>query len=45
MKHPNPARKQSAKPVGHIPIAVCTLVDSWWWTEKLSETCTVLFEK
>ena len=26
-------------------IAVCTVKNSWWWTEKLSETCRVLFQK
>jgi len=26
-------------------IAVCTVNNSWWWTEELSETCTVLFQK
>ena len=26
-------------------IAVCTLKNSWWWTEELSETCRVLFQK
>jgi len=26
-------------------IAVCTVLDSWWWTEILSETCRVLFQK
>ena len=26
-------------------IAVCTVENSWWWTEKLSETCRVLFWK
>jgi predicted phage tail protein len=35
----------SAKPVWHIPIAVNTVLDSWWLTEKLSETCRVLFQK
>ena len=25
--------------------AVCTVKISWWWTEELSETCTVLFQK
>jgi len=39
------ARKQSAKPEWHIPITVCTLLDSWWWTEVLTETCRVLFQK
>jgi len=34
------AIKQSA-----IPIAVCTVLDSWWWTEKLSETFRVLIQK
>ena len=28
-----------------LPVAVCTVLDSWWWTEKLSETCRVLFLK
>ena len=26
-------------------IAVCTVKISWWWTEELSETCRVLFQK
>ena len=26
-------------------VAVCTLKNCWWWTEKLSETCRVLFQK
>ena len=25
-------------------IAVCTVENSWWWTEKLSETCRVSFQ-
>jgi len=28
-----------------MPIAVYTVLDSWWWTENLSETCRVLFQK
>jgi len=24
---------------------VCTVRNSWWWTEELSETCRVLFQK
>jgi len=24
--------------------AVCTVNNFWWWTEKLSETCRVLFQ-
>jgi hypothetical protein len=27
-----------------IPDAVCTVSDSWRWTERLSETCRVLFQ-
>jgi len=23
----------------------CTVKNSWWWTEELSETCIVLFQK
>jgi len=26
-------------------IAVCTVKRAWWWTEELSETCRVLFQK
>ena len=26
-------------------IAVCIVENSWWWTEELSETCRVLFQK
>jgi len=26
-------------------IAVCTVKNSWWWTEELFETCRVLFQK
>jgi len=25
--------------------AVCTVKNSWWRTEELSETCRVLFQK
>jgi len=25
--------------------AVCTVKSSWWWTEELSETCRILFQK
>jgi len=33
-----------SKPVWHIPL-LCTVKNSWRWTEKLSETCRVLFQK
>ena len=26
-------------------IAVCTVKNSWWWTEELSDTCRILFQK
>jgi len=26
-------------------IAVCTVKNSWWWAEEVSETCRVLFQK
>jgi len=26
-------------------IAVCTVENSWWWTEELSKTCRVSFQK
>jgi hypothetical protein len=34
-----------SKPVWHIPIAACTVENSWWRTEELHETCRVLFQK
>ena len=43
--HSDPASKLSALPVWHIPIDVCTVPDSYWWTEKLYEICRVLFQK
>ena len=30
--------------VWHIPVAVCTVLNSWWWMEGPSETCRVLFQ-
>jgi hypothetical protein len=30
--------------IWNIPDAVCTALDSWWWTERPSETCRVLFQ-
>ena len=33
-----------SKPVWHIPLLMCTVKNSWWWTEELSETCRVLFK-
>jgi hypothetical protein len=27
---------------GHIPVAVCTVLSSWWWAENPPETCRAL---
>ena len=43
--HSDPASKQSAKSLWHIPLAVYTVLDSWWRTENLSEICRVLVQK
>jgi len=40
--HPDPARKQNCMT---YTIAMCTVRNSWWWTEELSETCRVFFPK
>jgi len=42
--HLVPASKQSAEAVWRIPDAVCTVLNSWWWTERPSETCRVLLQ-
>jgi hypothetical protein len=31
--------------VWHIPVAVCIVLNSCWWTERPSETCRVLSQK
>jgi len=28
----------------HLPLAVCTVLNSWWWTERPPETCRVSFQ-
>jgi hypothetical protein len=33
--------KQTAVSVWQMPVAVCTVLNSWWWTERSSETCSV----
>jgi len=38
------ASKPSAESVWHIPDSVCTVLDSWWWTERPSQTCRVLLQ-
>jgi len=42
--HLIPASKQSAESVWHMPVAVCTVLESWWWTERPSETRRVLLQ-
>jgi hypothetical protein len=37
-------QQAATEPVWHIPDAVCTVLDSWWWTERPSETCRALFQ-
>ena len=36
-----PASKQTAVSVWQMPVAVCTVLNSWWWKERPSETCRV----
>ena len=38
------ASKQLTESVWHITDAVCTVLDSWWWMERLSKTCRVLLQ-
>ena len=33
--------KAAYKPVWHIPLLSVQWINSWWWTEELSETCRV----
>jgi hypothetical protein len=42
--HLVPASKQAVVPVWHIPDTVCTVLDSWWWTERPPKTCRVLLQ-
>jgi len=37
------ASKRTAVSVWQMPVAVCTVLNSWWWTERPSETCRVSF--
>jgi hypothetical protein len=32
------------KPVWHIPLLSVQWINSWWWTEELSETCIVSWQ-
>jgi hypothetical protein len=31
-------------PVGHIPVLSVHWINSWWWTDELSETCRVSWQ-
>jgi hypothetical protein len=41
---PDPARSCQQTCMTYTT-AVCTLKNSWWWTEELSERCSILFQK
>ena len=38
------ASKQTAVSVWHMHVAVCTVLNSWWWAEWPSETCRGSFQ-
>jgi len=38
------ASTQSEESVWQLPVAICTVLDSWWRTERPSETCRVLLQ-
>ena len=39
------ASNQTAVSVWHTLVAVCTVLNCWWWAERPSETCRVLLQK
>jgi len=43
--YPDSARQLSANLQDINYCCVCTVKNSWWWTEKLSETCRVSFQE
>ena len=34
----------AAAAVWHMPVAVCAVLSSWWWTERPSETCRAFYK-
>ena len=36
--------KSIYKPVWHIPLLSVQCINSWWWTDELSETCRVSWQ-
>jgi len=39
-----PASKQTAVSAWQMPVTVCTVLNSWWWTRRPSETCRMSFK-
>ena len=39
-----PTSKQTAVSVWHMPLAVCTVLNSRWWTERPPKTCRVSYQ-
>jgi len=35
---------QQQASVWQMPVAVCTVLNSWWWTKRPSETCRMSFQ-
>jgi len=42
--HPVPVSKQPQNLYYIYSMLLCTVLDSWWWTERPFETCRVLFQ-
>ena len=42
--HPDPARKLSTNLLWHIPLLSVPWINSWWWTDELSEICRVSWQ-
>jgi len=37
--NPDPAWKQSSKTCMKLTSAECTVENSWWWAERMPQTC------
>ena len=42
MFHPDSASKRLSKTYMNLTSAECTVENSWWWAERMPETCRVL---
>jgi len=40
--HPDSAWKRSSKTCMKLTSAKCTVQNSWWWAERMPETCRLL---